>query len=254
MPGAQETLATGCASTAFAVNMHVHGIAMIAGIGGPAAERAYRAIVDDGAVIAGGFSEPGVGGNWWHPTTKARTGRGRLPAQRAQGFFTGFPAADLLFLSAARTDDRGPAGAGRLPGAQAGARRERHGRSGTRRACGRRAAIRCSWTTSSSRTPTWWGQPGALPLMFMQGVHWAWCSFASVFLGIARGALETVVREQRGRTLHVLDRTVAHLPGVQFRVAEMRTRLAAAEAHLHQSVRADHDRRSRRIRWVTTSR
>ncbi|MEV6947393.1 acyl-CoA dehydrogenase family protein [Streptomyces sp. NPDC051172] len=237
---AQETLATGCASTSFAVNMHVHGIAMIAGIGGPAAEQAYRAIAHEGAVIAGGFSEPGVGGNWWHPTTKAEPAPGGYVLNGRKGFFTGYPAADLLFLSAARTDDRGlPEPVGFLvPKPECGVTVTAEWDAAGMRATGSHSLLLDNLFVAEDRMV---GRPGALSLMFMQGVHWAWCSFASVFLGIARGALEQVVAEQRGRTLHVLDRTVAHLPGVQFRVAEMRTRLAAAEAHLYQAVRADHD-------------
>ncbi|GAA3126955.1 acyl-CoA dehydrogenase family protein [Streptomyces rectiviolaceus] len=237
---AQQTLAAACANTAFAVNMHVHGIAMIAGIGGEAATRAYRSIVDDGAVIAGGFSEPGVGGNWWHPTTKAEPVPGGYLLNGRKGFFTGFPAADLLFLSAALTDDRGlPQPVGFLaPKPERGVRVTGEWDAAGMRATGSHSLALEDFFVPADRMV---GEPGALPLMFMQGVHWAWCSFASVFLGIARGALDLVVREQRGRTLHVLDRTVAHLPGVQFRVAEMRTRYAAAEAHLYQAVRADHD-------------
>ncbi|GGY05623.1 acyl-CoA dehydrogenase family protein [Streptomyces hiroshimensis] len=237
---AQETLAAACASTAFAVNMHVHGIAMIAGIGGDQAAWAYRAIVEDGAVIAGGFSEPGVGGNWWHPTTSARPVPGGYLLNGRKGFFTGFPAADLLFLSAARTDDRGlPQPVGFLvPKPGRGVRVTAEWDAAGMRATGSHSLVLEDCYVEAGRMV---GEPGALPLMFIQGVHWAWCSFASVFLGIARGALGLVVREQRGRTLHVLDRTVAHLPGVQFKVAEARTRLAAAEAHLYQAVRADHE-------------
>lgn len=84
-------LAAGCASTAFSVNMHVHGLAMIANLGGESAERACRQVAE-GAVIAGGFSEPGVGGNWWHPTTKAEPVEGGYVLNGRKGFFTGFPA------------------------------------------------------------------------------------------------------------------------------------------------------------------
>jgi len=85
------------------------------------------------------------------------------------------------------------------------------------------------------------GEQGTLPMLFMAGVHWAWCSFASVFVGIARGALEHVVRSQRKRVISVIGKPNAHLPGVQFRVAEMAAKLAAAEAHLDAAIHADHD-------------
>src|SRR5260221_8738743 len=75
----------------------------------------------------------------------------------------------------------------------------------------------------------------------MRAVQWAWCSFAAVFLGIARGALDEVVEAARSRTLPVVARPLAHLPGIQFKVADIATRLAAAEAHLYAAVRAEHD-------------
>ncbi|MFG3255715.1 acyl-CoA dehydrogenase family protein [Streptomyces sp. NPDC048172] len=238
---AQEILAGACSNTAFAVNMHVHGIAMIAGISSDSAGWAYEAIVRDGAVIAGGFSEPGVGGNWWHPTTKARPVEGGYVLNGRKGFFTGFPAADLLFLSAALTDDRGlPQPAGFLvPKPESGVTVTAPWDAAGMRATGSHSLSVDELFVEEHRMV---GEPGTLPLMFMRGVHWAWCSFASVFLGIARGALDRVVATQRERTLHVLDRTVAHLPGVQFRVAEMKTKLEAASAHLYSAVRADHER------------
>ncbi|HZN20755.1 MAG TPA: acyl-CoA dehydrogenase family protein, partial [Micromonosporaceae bacterium] len=45
---AQQVLAAACGSTAFAVNMHVHGLAMIAARNDPRYEWIYRAVVDDG--------------------------------------------------------------------------------------------------------------------------------------------------------------------------------------------------------------
>jgi alkylation response protein AidB-like acyl-CoA dehydrogenase len=85
------------------------------------------------------------------------------------------------------------------------------------------------------------GEQGTLPLLFMSGVHWAWCSFASCFVGIARGALEHVVRTQQKRVISVIGKPNAHLPGIQFRVAEMAAKVAAAEAHLEAAIHADHD-------------
>lgn len=236
---AQEILAGGCASTAFAINMHVHGVAMIATIGDEH-EWAYRAIVGDGAVIAGGFSEPGVGGNWWHPTTSAEPVDGGYLLRGRKGFFTGFPAATLLFLSAAVTDDRGlpkPL-AFLMPKPETGI-----DVSAEWDAAGMRATGSHSLNIDGVFVPERYvaGGSGNLPLLFMRAVHWAWCSFASVFLGIARAAVDEVVRSQKTRRLHVIGRELSHLPGIQFTVADMVTKLAAAEAHLHTAVRADHD-------------
>ncbi|EWC64604.1 Acyl-CoA dehydrogenase, short-chain specific [Actinokineospora spheciospongiae] len=237
---AQSTLAEACASTAFAVNMHVHGLAMIANLEGETAERACRAVATEGAVIAGGFSEPGVGGNWWHPTTEARPVEGGYVLNGHKGFFTGFPGATHLFLSAAVTDDRGlpqPV-AFLVPKPDRGVRVTSEWNAAGMRATGSHSLALEELFVAEEHLI---GATGALPLLFMTGVHWAWCSFASVFVGIARGALKHVVDTQRKRTLKVIGKPNAHLPGIQFRVAEMKTKLKAAEAHLWAAVHADHD-------------
>lgn len=236
---AQQILAAACASTAFAVNMHVHGLAMIAKLGGASAEWVCRAVLD-GAVIAGGFSEPGVGGNWWHPTTKAERVAGGYILNGRKGFFTGYPGATHLFLSAATTDDRGlpQPMAFLMPKPRTGVRV-----SGEWDAAGMRATGSHSLAIEDLFVDERWmvGERGTLPLLFMSGVHWAWCSFASCFVGIARGALEHVARTQRSRVLSVIGKPNAHLPGIQFRVAEMAAKVAAAESHLDAAIHADHD-------------
>jgi alkylation response protein AidB-like acyl-CoA dehydrogenase len=236
---AQMVLAAACGSTAFSVNMHVHGLAMIANLGGPGAEWACQAVLD-GAVIAGGFSEPGVGGNWWHPTTRAQETQGGYILNGRKGFFTGFPGATHLFLSAATLDDRGlpEPMAFLLPKPETGIRVTHEWDAAGMRATGSHSlAIEDFFVAEKWAV----GERGALPLLFMTGVHWAWCSFASVFVGIARGALERVVSIQRKRVISVIGAPTARLPGVQFKVAEMAAKLAAAEAHLAAAISADHD-------------
>jgi alkylation response protein AidB-like acyl-CoA dehydrogenase len=240
---AQQVLAGACAATAFAVNMHVHGLAMLAELGGETTEWACRSVVEDGAVIAGGFSEPGVGGNWWHPTTTATPVDGGYLLRGRKGFFTGYPGATLLFLSAAVADDRGigqpvaflvPKPDGPESGVRVSAEWD---------AAGMRATGSHSLVLDDLFVPSRYlvGEPGSLPMLFMTGVHWAWCSFASVFVGIASAALDHVCATQQARKLKVLDRTNAHLPGIQFRVADMATKLAVARAHLNAAIDADHD-------------
>ncbi|MFI6228821.1 acyl-CoA dehydrogenase family protein [Micromonospora echinospora] len=236
---AQQVLAGGCASTAFAVNMHVHGLAMIARLGGPSAEWACRA-VRDGAVISGGFSEPGVGGNWWHPTTRAEEVEGGYVLNGRKGFFTGFPGATHLFLSAATMDDRGlpQPMAFLIPKPEKGVRV-----TAEWDAAGMRATGSHSLALEDLFIDEKWmvGELGTLPLLFMSGVHWAWCSFASCFVGIARAALDHVVRTQQQRVISVIGKPNAHLPGIQFKVAEMAAKVAAARAHLEAAIHAEHD-------------
>ncbi|HZN17192.1 MAG TPA: acyl-CoA dehydrogenase, partial [Micromonosporaceae bacterium] len=157
-----------------------------------------------------------------------------------KSFFTGYPAATLLFLSASRADRHGAA----VPIGFLVPRPER-GIEVTALwdAAGMRATGSHSLLVDDLFVETRYriGEEGDLPMIFLNGVHWAWCSFASVFVGIARGAFELATRGQRERRMHVMDRSLAHLPGVQFKVAEMATKLAAAEAHLSAAVNGPHD-------------
>jgi alkylation response protein AidB-like acyl-CoA dehydrogenase len=236
---AQQVLASGCASTAFAANMHVHGLAMIARLGGASAEWACRAVLD-GAVISGGFSEPGVGGNWWHPTTQAQEVAGGYIVNGHKGFFTGYPGATHLFLSAATTDDRGlpQPMAFLIPKPDKGIRVV-----GEWDAAGMRATGSHTLALENLFIEEKWlvGERGNLPMLFMMGVHWAWCSFAACFVGIARAALDHVVRTQQARIITVIGKPNARLPGIQFRVAEMAAKVAAARAHLEAAINAEHE-------------
>jgi alkylation response protein AidB-like acyl-CoA dehydrogenase len=236
---AQQVLAAACGSTAFAINMHVHGLAMIAAVLGEAAEWVYHAVVAEDAVIAGGFSEPGAGGNWWHPTTVARPVDGGYLLRGRKSFFTGFPGATLLFLTAALHDDRGvpqPV-AFMVPRPASGLNVIKQWDAAGMRATGSHL-VEIDDLFVAARYLL--GEPGDLPLLFMGAVHWAWCSFAAVFAGLAHGALTAVVTSMQARTVPVIGKPLAHLPGVQFKVAEIATKLAAGQAYLHAAVRADH--------------
>ncbi|MBV9945283.1 MAG: acyl-CoA/acyl-ACP dehydrogenase [Myxococcales bacterium] len=235
---AQETLASACASSAFILNMHLHGVGMLNLLEGNQLDWAFEAIVRDGALIAGGFSEPGVGGNWWYPTTVARRAPGGYVLSGRKGFFTGFPSARLLFLTAALKNDRGLSdGVGFLvPTPLEGVRVERPWD-----ACGMRATGSHSLVLEDVAVDERYlvGKPGDLPMLFMKAVRWAWCSFSSCFVGIACAALDHVTRSMVERRIAVLDKPLAHLPGVQFHVAEMRMRLESARSLLYQVARQD---------------
>ncbi|MBZ5715691.1 acyl-CoA dehydrogenase family protein [Nannocystis pusilla] len=237
---AQEALATGCASTAFAVNMHIHGVALLSAAAGSTIEWAYEAIVREGALLAGGFSEPDVGGHWLRSTTRATPVPGGYRLRGTKGFFSGYPASGLVFLSAAIPDERGvesPVGF-LLPRPAAGIRVAAEWSAGGMRATGSHT-LEIDDLHVASRYRI--GAPGELPLLFMRACHWAWCSFAAVFVGIAGAALEHVAHSQRRRTLQVVSGPLARLPGVQFRVAEMHVKLAAARACLYRAVRSVQD-------------
>ncbi|MCG8417451.1 MAG: acyl-CoA/acyl-ACP dehydrogenase [Proteobacteria bacterium] len=235
---AQEVLAAGCASTAWMVNMHVHGLAILNFVASRDLEWAYNEVVHHRGFLAGGFSEPGVGGNWWYPTTQAQRVPGGYVLNGRKTFFTGFPVANMLFLSAAVKDDRGVSQALGfvVPKKERGIRVEREWDGCGMRATGSHSLVLEEFFVADKYVV---GNPGDVPVLFMRNVHWAWCSFASVFVGIAAGALQYTTEVVKKRQLKVLRKSLAHLPGIQFRIADMKVKLAAARANLYAAARKE---------------
>jgi alkylation response protein AidB-like acyl-CoA dehydrogenase len=233
---AQEILAAACASTAFAVNMHVHGVAMLNLLEDADLVWVYDSIVHDGGLIAGGFSEPGVGGNWWFPTTRVVPENGAYRMTGRKAFFTGYPRATLLFLTGVLEDADGvkqPVGF-LIPRPDRGVRIVREWDALGMRATGSHTVAIEDLVVEEQYLL---GKPGELGVMFMRAVHWAWCSFAAVFVGIARGALAYVTTTMAERKLAVMNKPLSHLPGVQFKVADMTIKLEAARAALYRGAR-----------------
>src|SRR6266566_2826176 len=91
---AQSRLAEGSPATALAANMHLHGVGILAETLRHRVEPFLKQVVSDGAILAGGFSEPESGGNWWYQaTTAVPLAGGGWRLQGVKRFFTGFPRA-----------------------------------------------------------------------------------------------------------------------------------------------------------------
>jgi len=72
--------------------------------------------------------------------------------------------------------------------------------------------------------------------LFHLGVFaWGMLGFGAVYLGIADRAYDLAVAGAHQKTSIALTRSMAHHPGVQSGVAEMRMKLEAAEAHLDRT-------------------
>jgi alkylation response protein AidB-like acyl-CoA dehydrogenase len=232
---AQSRLAEGSPATALAANMHLHGVGILAETLRHRVEPFLKQVVSDGAILAGGFSEPESGGNWWYQATTAvplEGGGWRL--QGVKSFFTGFPRATHLFLTAAVETD-----VGREPIAFLVPKPERGIRVlGDWRAMGMRAtgshAIAVDDLEVSPECLV--DQGFGVAASFLLASHWSWPSFASVFLGAAEAAYRYVVDTLPGRRNEGLGRSLAELPGVHQAVGEMRMRLDGARAALYAAV------------------
>src|SRR6266540_2761532 len=232
---AQSRLAEGSPATALAVNMHLHGVGILAETLRHRVEPFLKQVVSDGAILAGGFSEPESGGNWWYQaTTAVPLDGGGWRLQGVKSFFTGFPRATHLFLSAAVET-----GAGREPIAFLVPKPERGIRVlGDWRAMGMRATGSHAIAVDELEVPAECvvDQGFGVAASFLLASHWSWPSFASVFLGAAEAAYRYVVETLPGRRNEGLGRSLAELPGVHQAVGEMRMRLDAARAALYAAV------------------
>jgi alkylation response protein AidB-like acyl-CoA dehydrogenase len=237
---AQSRLAQGSPATALAVNMHLHGVGILAETLRHRVEPFLKQVVSDGAILAGGFSEPQSGGNWWYQaTTAVPLDGGGWRLEGVKSFFTGFPRATHLFLSAAVETENG-----REPIAFLVPKPERGIRVlGDWRAMGMRATGSHAIAIERLEVPPEClvDQGFGVAASFLTASHWSWPSFASVFLGAAEAAYRYVVDTLPGRRNEGLGRSLAELPGVHQAVGEMRMQLDGARAALYAAVAASPD-------------
>jgi alkylation response protein AidB-like acyl-CoA dehydrogenase len=232
---AQSRLAEGSPATALAVNMHLHGVGILAETLRHRVEPFLKQVAAGNAILAGGFSEPQSGGNWWYQATTAVPlpgGCWRLKGVKT--FFTGYPRATHLILSAAVETE-----AGREPIVFLVPKPERGVRVlGDWRAMGMRATGSHAIAVDDFEVPPECVVDQGLGVAagFLLASHWSWPSFASVFLGAAEAAYAYVVESLPVRRNQALGRSLAELPGVQQAVGEMRMRLDGARAMLYAAV------------------
>ena len=232
---AQSRLAEGNPATALAVNMHLHGVGLLAEGFRDRVEPFLKQVATEGAILAGGFSEPQSGGNWWYQASTATPlpgGGYRLSGTKT--FFTGWPRATHLFLTAGVETDNGREPIGFLvPRPERGVRV-----LGDWKAMGMRAtgsnALAIDELEIAPECVVAMGFPVAVS--FLVGSHWSWPSFASIFLGAAEAAFRHVAEGLPRRRNEGLGQSLAELPGVQQAVGEMRMRLDAARATLLAAV------------------
>jgi alkylation response protein AidB-like acyl-CoA dehydrogenase len=228
---AQSRLAEGSPATALAVNMHLHGVGILAEFLRERAEPFLRQVVTDGALLAGGFSEPQSGGNWWYQASTAQPVDGGWRLDGVKTFFTGFPRATHLLLSAAVEGEAGREPIGFLvPRPERGVRVAGEWKAMGMRATGSHVVAVDDLFVPDEQVV---GRGFDVAVLFLAGSHWSWPSFASVALGAAEAACRHVVDGLPKRRNDALGQALAELPGVQQAVGEMRMRLDAARATLY---------------------
>lgn len=229
----QERLAMGDGSTALAVNMHLFALGAMAEHGAfenPQAQMMIRMAAAQGWVIGGGYTEPDIGGNWGSPATTAGREPGVYVLNGRKSFTSMAPVINFFVINATVPTDDGPkVGTFLVPKGIPGVEIVE-----TWDTMAMRSTASHDLTLTNVTVPE-----AALVITRPAGGFdpeatrmFAWFSvgIASVYTGIAQAARDFAVTFAQNRRPTVMPRPIAHMPGVQFLVAEMDVALAAARA------------------------
>jgi alkylation response protein AidB-like acyl-CoA dehydrogenase len=229
----QERLAQGDGATALAVNMHLFALGAMAERGtfdNPQAQMLIRMAADQGWVIGGGYTEPEIGGNWGFPATTAERRPGVYVLNGRKTFTSMAPIINFFVINATVQAEDGLSVATFLvpkgtPGVEVV---ETWDTMGMRATASHDLTLKDVTVPEASLVIS--RPPGNLDPEATRLFAWFGLSIASVYTGIAIAARDFAVEFARSRRPSVLPRPIAHLPGVQFLVADMDIKLAAARA------------------------
>jgi len=231
----QERLARGSGPTALGANMHLYNIGGGFGLFGQSfRRRVARAVIEEGAVLASSISEPGA--SLGSPLVRARKVDGGYRVSGRKYFCTLAPLLRWFIFSAKLEGEARPGLSGTVTLAA------ERGTEGMRivptwDAMGMRATGSDDIEFDDAFIPAECliGEEGAGFEGGLQSLPWYALGIASVYLGIAGTALDFTVEYVKARKLHPLPRSIAHLPGIQFDVAEMSIGLEAARAFVFKT-------------------
>lgn len=229
----QERLARGDGATALAVNMHLFALGAMAERGtfaNPQAQFLIRIAVDQGWVIGGGYTEPDIGGNWGYPATTATRADGAYVLNGRKSFTSMAPIINAFVINATLEGDDGPQiGTFLVPRSTPGIEVIETWDTMAMRSTASHDLLLTNVTVPESALAVA-RPPGDFDPEATRLLAWFSLSIASVYTGIAQAARDFAVEFAQSRRPTMMPRPIAHLPGVQFLVAEMDIKLAAARA------------------------
>ena len=231
----QEQLAQGCGATALAANMHLYNCG---GALGSFTEsfrrRVVETILSDGAVIGSSLSEPTA--SLMSPTVTARKVPGGYRVTGRKYFCTLAPILRYFLFSAKLDRFSKPGASGTVTLA---AERGTEGMevietwdSMAMRATG---SHDIQFTDAFIPEECLVGPEGEGVESGLAALPWYALGIASVYTGVATAAFNFTVDYVKQRKLHPLPSAIAHLPGIQFTVAEMAMSLEAARALIYKT-------------------
>lgn len=228
----QEQLAQGCAGTTIGANMHIFVLgALLHDLASAPPERAAQTQMMVGmvgaskAIIAGSFSETGVPGAYLLPQTKARRGDGGWVINGRKAYNSNWPAADFVGLLAHLEDH--PDGDDLVSMAVV-----------PKATAGLSSPGESSWDVVGLRASGSWDvelKDVFVPDMMMPAPQKAEAMFANmsafgawfnvtvsaVYLGVAQAATDWATRYLKERKPPTEERSLAHMAGLQYQLAEM---------------------------------
>jgi alkylation response protein AidB-like acyl-CoA dehydrogenase len=229
----QERLAQGDGATALAVNMHLFALGAMAERGTfeqPQAQMLIRMAADQGWIIGGGYTEPDIGGNWGFPATTATRGTGVYTLNGRKTFTSMAPVINFFVINATVQSDDGPTiGTFLVPKGTPGVEVvETWDTMGMRATASHDLTLKDVTVPEQSLVVS--RPPGNFDPEATRLFAWFGLSIASVYTGIAIAARDFAVEFAKSRRPTVMPRPIAHLPGIQFLVADMDIKLAASRA------------------------
>ena len=231
----QERLAQGDGSTALAVNMHLFGLgAMLEGgvPEDPARQLLIRTVAGNGWLLGGSLTEPESGGNWGYPVTRAEPVPGGYKISGRKMFASMAPAMNFFLVNASvpgKDGAPGDVGTFAIPKGTPGLEIIETWNTLGMRATGshdlRLTDVKVPEQMLVDRRP-----PGNVDEAGVAQFAWFSTSIAAVYTGIAIAARDFAVNYAKQRQPPVLQRSIAHMPAIQFAVADMEVMIATARA------------------------
>lgn len=230
----QERLAQGDAATALAVNMHLFALGAMGeeqAFQAPQAQMLGRMVVEQGWVIGGGYTEPDIGGNWGFPATQAIREGAVYRLNGRKSFTSMSPIINFFVVNATIEGPNGEPmiGSFLIPRGTPGMETVETWDTMAMRSTASHDLLLNDVLVPEQYLVTT-RAPGNLDASATALFAWFSLSIAGVYTGIALAARDFAIEYARTRKPSVLPRTIAHLPGIQFAVADMEIALESARA------------------------
>lgn len=239
MANVLETLAQGCASTAMIVLMHYCATAVLAVSASPKLKNMVLPAIARGEHLSTlAFSEPGSGGHFYSPVSRARQRNGKVELNVLKSFATSAGEADSYLVSTLSPSATGPqeldiyfvdsASGGVEPAGSF---------EGLGLAGNASAPLNLKEVLVSPEALVGDEKAGFGIMLNVVLPHFQIGS-AAVSCGIASAAFERAISHVTLRKYeHVSQTALAQIPRVQFLIAEMAIELRAARAYLYETIR-----------------